>query len=150
MSLWFEGDGEIGCTIQQVADAFEDPSEVFLGVVGLMPGMTSVELVDGQSDSVTIRTNEGLMTRTNISKSVDADRVVVEFDEKYEAGSKVTATSHFVHEFTTSSGGVAHQLVMSDVEAAGVLGFFYRKLGSSKIGNAFLKSYKTYFEKQNT
>jgi hypothetical protein len=36
---------------------------------------------------------------------------------------------------------------MSDVEADGVLGFLYRKLGSGKMGNAFLKSYKTYFEK---
>jgi len=29
------------------------------------------------------------------------------------------------------------------------LGFFYGKIGSSNTGNAFLNSYKTYFEKQN-
>jgi hypothetical protein len=30
----------------------------------------------------------------------------------------------------------------------GFLGFFYRNLGSSSIGNAFLTSYKTLLEKQ--
>ena len=45
---------------------------------------------------MTIRTNEGLMKRTNISKRIEAESVSVEFDEEYEAGSTVTTTSHFV------------------------------------------------------
>ncbi|MGB5381611.1 MAG: hypothetical protein WBO25_11515, partial [Acidimicrobiia bacterium] len=97
-------------------------------------------------DSATIRTNEGLMTRSNISKRVEAERVEIEFDEKYEAGSKVTATSHFSDEFTTSNTGVAHRLVISDVEAPGFLGFFYQRFGNSKTGNAFLAAYKDYLE----
>ncbi len=96
-----------------------------------------------------IRTNEGLMKRTNISKRIEAERVVVEFDEEYQAGSKVTTKSHFLDEFTTSDFGVKHRTVISSVEASGLLGFFYRKFGSSNTGNAFLKSYKTYFEKRN-
>jgi hypothetical protein len=113
-----------------------------------MPGLTSVELVDQGSDSVTIKTNEGLMKRTNISKRIEAERVVVEFDEEYQAGSRVTTKSHFLDEFATSDTGVKHRIVMSGVEAPGLLGFFYRKFGSSNIGNAFLASYKAYFEKQ--
>ncbi len=148
MAVWFEGTDEIDCNIQQVKRALENPGELYAGVTSLMPGMTSVELVEQGTDSVTIRTNEGLMKRTNISKRIEADSVVVEFDEQYEAGTKVTATSHFADEFTASDTGVSYRLVMSDVEAPGFLGFFYRKLGSSNIGNAFLAAYKTHFESQ--
>ena len=149
MTVWFEGKGEIDCNIQQVKEAFDNPGELYVGVTGLMPGLTSVELVEQGTNSVTIKTNEGLMKRTNISRRIEAESVVVESDEQYEAGSKVTATSHFTDEFTTSDTGVTHRLVMSDVEATGFLGFFYRNLGSSKTGNAFLAAYKTHFENQN-
>jgi len=78
MSVWFEGDREIECTIEQVKDACADHGEHFVAVGSLLPGLTSVELVDQDSDSVTIRTNEGLMKRTNIAKRVEAESVVVE------------------------------------------------------------------------
>ena len=149
MSIWFEGSREIDCSIGQVKRALENPGELYVEIVSLMPGLTSVELVEQGSDSVTIRTNEGLMKRTNISKTIEADRVVVEFDERYEAGSKVTTTSHFLDEFTSSDTGVAYRLVMSDVEAPGFLGFFYQRFGSSRMGNAFLTAYKAHFERQN-
>jgi hypothetical protein len=129
--------------------ALEDHGELYVGVVSLMPGLTSVELVEQGSDSVTIKTNEGLMKRTNISKRIEAESVIVEFYEEYEAGSKVTATSHFLDEFSTSGTGVTHRLVMSGVEAPGFLGFFYQRFGSSKTGNAFLTAYKGYFEKRS-
>lgn len=149
VSVWFEGSLEIDCDLEQVERAFENPGELYVGIVGLMPGLTSVELVEQGDDSVTIRTNEGLMSRTSISKKVEADRVVVSFVESYEAGSKVTTTSHFSEEFTKDEIGVTYRLVMSDVEAPGVLGFFYQKFGSSKTGDAFLSAYKAHFEKQN-
>ncbi len=146
MSIWFEGSSEIKCSIQQVKNAFENLGEHFVGVVGHMPGMTSVELVEQGKDFVTIKTNEGLMKRTNITLLNLDKRVVLELDEEYQAGSKITAKSHFVHEFTTSDSLVMHHMVVSDVEASGLLGFFYRNLGSSNTGNAFLASYKAYFE----
>jgi hypothetical protein len=149
MSVWFEREGRIDCNLQDVAHALENLGELYVGVVNLMPGLTSVELVGQTGDSVTIRTNEGLMTRTNITKTVEPERVVVELDERYEAGSKVTATSHFSDEFIATDGGVTHRLVISDVAAPGFLGFFYQRFGSSKTGSAFLAAYKTYFEKQH-
>lgn len=149
MSIWFEGTSEIECNIQQVKDALENLGEHYVGVVSLMPGLTSVELVEQGSDFVTIRTNEGLMKRTNISKRIEVESVVVEFDEEYQAGSKVTVNSHYLDEFTTSDTGVKHRTVLSGVEAPGFLGFFYRNLGKSSIGNVLLNSYETYFEKQN-
>ena len=147
MSIWFEGSIELDCDLEHLKRALENPGELYLGIVSLMPGLTSVELVEQGDDSVTIRTNEGLMTRTNISKRLEKDRVVVSFDESYEAGSKVTTTSHFSEEFTKGETGVACRLVMSDVDASGVLGFFYQRFGSSKTGDAFLAAYKTHFEK---
>lgn len=149
VSVWFEGSCAIDCGIGRVRHALENLGELYVGTVSLMPGLTSVELVEQENDYVTIRTNEGLMKRSNISKHIEADRVIVDFDERYEAGSKVTTTSHFSDEFTTSATGVTYRLVMSDVEAPGFLGFFYRRFGGSKTGNAFLAAYKAYFEKQN-
>ena len=149
VTVWFEGEDVIDCTIQQVKQALDDPGGLYAGVTSLMPGMTSVELVEQGINSVTIKTNEGLMKRTNISKRIEAEGVVVEFDEQYEAGSKFTATSHFTDGFSTSGTGVTHRLVMSDVGAPGLLGFFYRKLGSSKTGSAFLTAYKAHLERQD-
>ena len=146
MAVWFEGSGVIDCDIDRVKQSFEDLGQHFVGVVACMPGMTTVELVDHGADYVTIRTNEGLMKRTNISTNVETDRVVVEYDEEYEAGSRVSASTHFVDEFTTDESGVTHHVVVSDVEAPGLLGFFYRKFGSAKMGKAFLDSNKAHFE----
>ncbi len=146
MPVWFEGSNEIDCTIEKVKHVVEDSGEHYVGVISRMPGLKSVELLEQNDDSVVIRTNEGLMTRTNISKTIDEERVVVAFDEEYRAGLGVTTRTHFVDEFTKTGTGVRHHLVMSDLTASGVLGFFYRNFGKSKMGNAFLKSYKTYLE----
>ena len=137
MSVWFEGAGAIETDIQQVKDAFGNLGEHYVGIIGFMPGLTSVELVDQGNDSVTIRTNEGLMRRTDIVKRVDAQSVVVEFDEEYRAGS-VTTKSHFLDEFTASDSGVRHHTVISGVEARGLLGFFYRRFGSSNTGTQII------------
>ena len=149
MSVWFEGTCDVDCEMGQVNRALENPGALFTGIVRHMPGLTSVELVEQGHDSVTIRTNEGLMKRSNISKRIEADRAVVEFDELYEAGSKVTTTSHFSEEYTTGGTGVTYRLVMSNVEAPGLLGFFYQRFGSSKTGNAFLQACKAHLEEQN-
>ena len=149
MSVWFEGSNEIECNIQQIKHALKDHGEHYVGVIRLMPGLTSVELVKQGSDFVIIRTNEGLMKRTNISKLIETERVVVEFDEEYKAGSMVTTTSHFVGEFTTTDTGIKHRIVITDIKASGLLGFFYRVFGRSSTGRAFLKSYKTCFEQQS-
>ena len=146
MSVWFEGQNEIDCDLAKVQGAFDNPGEHYVGVVSLMPGLTSVELVEAGADFVTIRTNEGIMKRTSISKRIEADRLVVELDEIYEAGLRVTVTGHFTDEFTTSGTGVAHRLVISDVKAPGLLGSLYRRFGGKKMGNALLTAYKAYLE----
>lgn len=146
MSVWFEGAHEIACDMQAVKDALERPGEYFLQVVGHMPGLSQVELVDHGADFVTIRTNEGLMERTNITKRAEAERFVIECDEVYQAGRMVTARSHFLEDFRPSDTGVTHRLVISDVEAPGVLGFFYRTFARASIGKAFLAAAKTCFE----
>lgn len=58
-----------------------------------MPGLTSVELVEQGSDFMVIRTSEGLMKRTNMTKLIEAERVVVEFDEEFQAGSRLITKS---------------------------------------------------------
>lgn len=147
MSVWFEGEGEIACGLDRVVDAIDGRfGEYFTGVVSNMPGLTTVDLVEEVPAAVIIKTNEGLMKRHNILSRFDKDTVTIEFDEDYEAGSKITVHSHLVHRFVAASNGVTHHLVVRDVTAPGMLGFFYRKFGSSKIGNALLKAEKAYLE----
>ena len=124
MSVWYEGSNEIECNIQKVKHAFENYGEHYVGVVSLMPGLTSVQLVEQGKDFVIIKTNEGLMKRKNISKRIEAESVVVEFDEEYQARSIGTVKSHYFDEFTTSDAGVKYRIVISGVEAPGFLGFF--------------------------
>jgi len=146
MHVWYEGSNEIECKIQRVKNSLKNHGEHYVGIISLMPSLTSVELIDQGHDFVTIKTNEGLMKRTNISKRIESERVIVEFDEEYQAGRMVTTRSHYLDEFTTSDTGVKHRTVLSGVEAPGFLGFFYRKFGKNSIGKAILNSYKTYFE----
>lgn len=146
MSVWFDGSGDVDCTVMDVKQAFEDYGEHLVGVVSRMPGLTSVEIVDQGSNWVTIKTNEGLMRRTNLSKRIEGDTVVVESDEEYQAGSRVTVTSHLLNEFASSDTGVTHRLVMSDVNAPGFLGALYRRFGGSKMGKAYLVAYTAYLE----
>ncbi len=146
MASRFEGKGEIDCTIQQVEQALSDPGHLFVEVVSLMPGMSHVELKEQTGDSVTISTNEGVMTRSNIALDRDSGALTLEYDEKYEAGSRVTATTHFRETFTSTDSGVEHNLVMSDVDAPGFLGFLYSRFGVSNTGKAFLSATKTHLE----
>ena len=111
-----------------------------------MPGITDSELIEEGEGFVRIKTNEGIVKRTNISKSVSPDKVIIECDEEYQAGKMVNAKSHIISEFDKSENGIKHHLVISNVQASGLLGFFYRKFGSKNIGRAFLKSYKILFE----
>jgi GNAT superfamily N-acetyltransferase len=43
MSVWFEGANEIECNIQQMKQAIANLGEHYVGVISLMPGLTSVE-----------------------------------------------------------------------------------------------------------
>lgn len=143
---WFEGKTQIDCDLQMVKTSLADLGTHFVGVVGSMPGMSEVELLEQGEDFVTIRTNEGVMRRHNIECSVGDDEIVLRFDEVYET-SKVTGRSHFEDRYTSSnSGGVQFHSVVSDVQADGVLGFLYRRFGSRNMGKAFLSSQKKYFE----
>ena len=72
MDVWFEGSDEIQCTIDDVRHSIADLGAHYVGVVSLMPGLSTVELVEQGEGYVVIRTNEGLMKRTNISKATGA------------------------------------------------------------------------------
>ncbi|MGB9373611.1 MAG: hypothetical protein WCA82_05565 [Jiangellales bacterium] len=150
MSVWFDGSQQIDCSIEDVKRALQDPGDLYAGVVRHMPGMTSVEVLEKSAGSVVIQTNEGTMTRTAITVSLDHDPVTLDVDEEYQAGTSVTTTAHFRDEFTPTDTGVSHRLIISDLTASGVLGFFYRRLGSAKMGSAFLTAYATHLRDTST
>ena len=59
MSVSIEGEGEIACSLDSVAQAIDNHiGEYFSGVVSLMPGLTSVGLVEQHPAAVIITTNE--------------------------------------------------------------------------------------------
>ena len=143
---WFEGTTHLNCDLQSVKTSVADLGAHFVGVVRSMPGISEAELLEQGDDSVTIRTNEGMMKRHDIECSVADDEVVLRYDEVYETG-KVTGRSHFEDAYTASdSGGVQFRCLVSDVRADGVLGFLYTKFGSRNMGKAFLSSQQDYFQ----
>lgn len=146
MAAWYEGSAEIACDINHVKMALRDSDAHFVAVVRQMPGMSSVELVEAGDDFVTIRTNEGLMERKNVTQSADAGRVALEFSEQYQAGWIVRVSSHHFHEFTADGAKVQHHMVISDVKAPGFLGFLYRTFGKSNIGKATMEAFRSYLE----
>lgn len=146
--FWFEGSNELQCSIKNVELELKNIGEHFIRIVSLMPGMTKVELMEQESNYVVITTNEGIMKRTNILADIEAEKIVLEFDEEYKAGKTITTNSHYFHEFTLSNQRVKHHMVISEVKAPGLMGFFYKNLGSNNIGKSFLNSYKNFFEKQ--
>lgn len=145
-NIWFEGSNTINCDIKQVIQSFKNLSEHYVGVVNKMPGMTNVELVKKGSDFVVIKTNEGVMKRTNIVKTIKPDSIFVEFDEEYKT-KLTTVTTHYKHIFTKTKSGVNHQTILSILNTSGFLGFIYKLFAKKNIGKAILTSYKEYFEK---
>ena len=140
MRVWFEGETAIACSLGDVKSALDDIGEHFLRVVSVMPGLSSVELIEQGDGFVTIRTNEGLMKRTNITTELSDDGVVVEYDEEHQAGSMVTTTAHFRDAFTANVEGVVFRTAVSGLKAPGFLGFLYRTFGSGSMGKAFLNA----------
>ena len=148
-TIWFAGANELDCKIERVEKSLNNLGEYFVGIIGKMPSMTKVELVEQGDNFVTLQTNEGLMKRTNISKKVEGEIIVLEFDEEYQAGNTITTTSHFKDEFEKSNNIVIHRITISNLKATGIMGFFYRNFGSSSIGKAFLNAHKSFLEKEN-
>jgi len=147
--VWFEGSNEFKIGLPTIENSLDNIGQYFLGVIRLMPGMTDVKLIDQGNDFVSIQTNEGIMNRTNISVENEKDKILIEFDEEYQAGKIITTNSHFMHEFKTVENAVKHRIVISSLKAPGFIGFFYRNFGSKSIGRAFLNAHKNYLENYN-
>ena len=143
---WFEGSSIIECNIQDIKQASENPGEFHRNVTSFMPGLKSVELLEQGADYVLIKTDEGIMKRTDIKSKIEASRIIIEFHEEYDAGRMVKTNSYHSNEFSICEKGVHLQTIISEVSAPGILGFLYRLFGSNNIGNGILQSYKNYIE----
>ncbi|VDB00437.1 hypothetical protein S1OALGB6SA_1519 [Olavius algarvensis spirochete endosymbiont] len=146
MEAWFEGSNEIECSLERIKSDLENPGEHFTGVIKLIPNMSEAELVEQGEDWVTIKQKEILTKRTNIVKRMETERMTVEFDEDYRVGRIIRVNVHALSEFTSLGTRVRHRAVISNVEAPGIFGFFYRKFASADTGKILLEAYKRYFE----
>lgn len=146
MSVWFDISGEVNCNIERIREGLADFGALSVGVTRHMPGMSNVELVRNDGNTVVIKTNEGLMERSNISVTKEGNGAQVTFDESYKAGRATTVTSRHDHQFTSAQGTVLHRAVVSDVKGSGLLGFLYRHFARRSMKRAILRSYKDYFE----
>lgn len=146
MSVWFESESELNCSLATVADKTQDISVFTPAVVALMPGITRAELVRHDETSVEIKTNEGIMLRKNFVRNETETKLTIEFDESYQAASVITANSHHRHEFAIADEYATHKLTISDVKAKGILGWLYRTFGGRNIGKAIMAANKDYLE----
>lgn len=144
--IWFHDSILINCSINIVKQSLNNLGGHYKRIISVMPGMNTVELLEHGSDHVTIKTNEGIMKRTNISVIAKKDEIIIEFDEEYKAGKAITSNAHFVEKFDVSDNNLVLHIEISNLKAPGFLGFFYRNFGSKNIGSAFLGSYKKILE----
>ena len=144
--IWYQESTKIACNIKDINKSLNNLGEHYRELIVEYPGMTTVELIEHGKDYVTIKTNEGLMKRTNISVLMSEDKTFVEFDEEYIT-SKLKTNSDFVEKFEAKNDNIELQIEISNIVAPGFLGFFLRNFGSKNIGNGFLDSYKKVFEK---
>ena len=145
--VWFEDTIKINCNISDVEKSLSNLGVHFKEVISIMSGMSSVELIEQGTDFVTIKTNEGIMKRTNISMVSKKGKMTIEFDEEYQAGKTITTNAHFVEEFEEKDNEITLRVEISNLKAPGFMGFFYRNFGNKNIGNAFLNAYKNYLGK---
>ena len=108
--IWFDGSKEINTSLPEIENSLDDIGQFVLDVINLMPSMTSVKIIEQGHDFVTLETNEGIMNRTNISIEIAKEKIVIEFDEKYQAGKTITTNSHFIHEFKSTKNSVNHRI----------------------------------------
>lgn len=149
VKIWFEGNGDINCDLLKVEESLGNIGLYFMEIIKRMPSMTGVELIEQVDDFVTIKTDEGVLKRSNISISVESSVLKLEFDEEYDAGKSITTHAHFLHEFSKGESNVTHRLVITNLKAPGFMGFFYRKFGSSSMGKAFLKAHMNLLAKKD-
>jgi len=102
--------------------------------------------VSETSNSLTIKTNEGLMKRSNIILQKNDTWVNIEYHEEYAAGKAMTSRSQIIERFENADNCITYHLTIRNVKAGGVLGFFYRLFGGKNIGKALMNSHKTYLE----
>lgn len=146
MSIWYKSSEVVYCQLDTIKQEVESMGQFLVGVVKLMPGLTTVELEEATVDTVIIKTNEGLMNRSNIRINMDNDLLNIDFDESYQAGKMPTYLTHYKHVFKTKDDGVVHTCEISDVKAPGFMGFIYKNFAKRSIGSATMKAYKTHLE----
>lgn len=144
---WYKGEILINSNLTDVGNSLNDLGKHYLGLVSIMPGLTTVELIEQGNNFVKIKTNEGIMLRSNITINSTNDKITIEFDEEYKAGSAITATSHFIESYEPKDSSLLYKLEINNLQSPGFLGFFYRNFGSKNIGKSFLDSNKKLLEK---
>lgn len=146
MPVWFEATETINCSMETATSKLGDVGNYIQSVVSLMPGISKAELLETSQDMVKIKTNEGTMIRSHISRAEAANTITVEFDETYEAGSMMVTKSHHKHVFTGEGEQLAHQLSIGNVSASGFMGWLYRTFGAGNIGKAIMAATKAHLE----
>ena len=145
-NIWFKGSCKINCSIQTVQDSLNNIGEHYEQVIRLMPGISECDLIKETSDTISIKTNEGVMSRSNIIIKKNDTWIDIEYHKEYTAGKTMTSKSQINERFEIDDNCTSYHLTISNVKASGILGFFYRLFGKNNIGKALMNSHKTYLE----
>ena len=94
--VWFEGSNEINSDIKKIEIALINAGESFEKIVSRVSGITSAILIEQGNDFVEIKTNEGLMKRTNIIKSIESDKIFLNLTKNIRRERQCSPTLIFV------------------------------------------------------
>jgi hypothetical protein len=105
MKIWFTGNTTLQCSFEKIKTETKQINLFITSIVGRMPGITSVEIMAEDIGFVKIKTNEGVLTRTNIVVSSDHSTITISSNEHYIAGKMIQVEADFKEAFHIDETG---------------------------------------------
>lgn len=146
MSEWYKNTEYVEQDMKTVKGLLGNTNEFILNVALEMPGITKAEISDSKDDSVTIKTNTGDITCSNIKLEVEAELVTLTYKETFKSNKNMTVTSNHKDVVQKEGNMVKHTKVLDQIEASGFMGVFYKMFAKNKIGQAVQGATKAYLE----
>lgn len=146
MSEWYKNTEYVERDMKTVKGLIKETNEYILNVTRKLSGISTAEITDSSEGSVTIKTNEGVMTCSQIKLDVEAELITLTYKESYQANKAMTVTSNQKDVFQKEGNMIKHTKVLEDVNATGFLGLFYKLFSKNKIGQALQRATKEYLE----
>lgn len=146
MSEWYKNTEYVEQDMKTVKGLLQNTNEYILNVAREMPGISKADISDSKDSSVTITTNTGEITCSNIQLEVEAELVTLTYKESFKSNKNMTVTSNHKDVVQKEGNMVKYTKVVDQVNASGLTGLFYKLLGKNKVGQTIQNATKAYLE----